>query len=290
MRRSHETALDWRDRLSQAGVPDLGERLGTEASPDTLPGHWTPLTKANLGGRQRWRWQLDAGLVGGIRTDTLYIKRYRRASLREQLDRMLRQSLWHSRAWWEFEQAAALARAQIDAPQPVAFAERMWTWMERSSAVCLTGVEGDGFDRVWTRIAAAGAPITRGRARHDLVRRLGRFISAFHQSGRCHRDLYLCHVFVALDPAGRSPPRFALIDLARVMLPGLRRMRWLVKDLAQLDSSARQIGARRTDRLRFLLAYLGLEPGAPRIHAFVRSVLRKSDGILRRAERREARR
>ena len=110
-------------------------------------------------------------------------------------------------------------------------------------------------------------------------------MSAFHQSGACHRDLYLCHVFVDLDPEGERPPMFTLIDLARVIRPWWRRMRWIIKDLAELDSSAQQIGASHTDRLRFLRAYLSLERGAPRVQWYVRRVSRKSQRILDRIER-----
>ena len=71
--------------------------------------------------------------------------------------------------------------------------------------------------------------------------------------------------------------------------PRLRRMRWIIKDLAQLDASARQVGASRTDRLRFLRAYLDLGPRAARVRWYARRIVRKSDWILRRIARHEAR-
>ena len=213
------------------------------------------------------------------------MKCYATTPVREQWDRVRRQCLRHSRAYWEFLQSQRLAAAHINVPHAVGFVEEMRGAFEQCSAVLLAGVPGDGFDRVWLRLCEREAPITRGIARHDLAVRLARFIAAFHGTGLCHRDLYLCHVFVELDPEGTRPPTFTLIDLARTHRPRWRRMRWIIKDLSQLDASARQIGATRTDRWRFLLAYLNLQRGAPRARWYARRVVRKSAKILRRIAR-----
>jgi hypothetical protein len=110
-------------------------------------------------------------------------------------------------------------------------------------------------------------------------------VAAFHQTGLRHRDLYLCHIFIHFDDA-QAPPRLCLIDLARTFRPWLRRTRWLVKDLSQLDASAREIDATRADRLRFLLTYLGLQRCSPRVRWLVARVVAKADRIRRRAARR----
>ncbi len=272
-------APEWTQRLAQAGLSDLGVLLASD--PETrVAGRWQALAKPGLGGRQRWRWELD-GVDGGI----LYVKRYERMQLREQLDRIRRQALRHSRAWWEYRQAGELARQFVPAVRAIAVVEEMGTVWEARSAVVFERAAGDAFDRVWPQVCVQEAPVTRGAARHELTRQLARLVSAFHQTGLCHRDLYLCHVFVDLDSDARRPPRFTLIDLARTHRPRLRRQRWILKDLSQLDASARQIAATRTDRLRFLVAYLGLEPGAPRVGWYARRIVRKSDRIRRRIAR-----
>jgi hypothetical protein len=155
--------------------------------------------------------------------------------------------------------------------------------------VILENAPGDGLDRVWRGLLVGDAPITRGPARHEITARLGRFVAAFHGAGCCHRDLYLCHIFADLDPAGDRPPRFTLIDLARTHYPRWRRMRWIIKDLSQLDASAREIGATRADRWRFLLAYLNLPPRAVRARWYARRIARKSAWILQREERKKRR-
>lgn len=280
MKRSSEIQADWRARLARAGLPDLLQLLDHSPDESALPGRWEALVKPNLGGRERWRWRPN-----GDDTPALYVKRYCQTPLRTQLDRMHRQTARHSRAWWEFQQSAELERQYIPAVRAIGVAEEMVNRFERRSAVIFEEVAGDALDRAWQRLSAAGSPLTHGLARFDLTRRLARFVSAFHQTGMCHRDLYLCHIFVDLDPQGRRPPRFTLIDLARTLRPRLRRMRWILKDLSQLDASARQVGASRSDRMRFLLHYLGLQTRAPRARWYARKIVRRSNRILRRIAR-----
>jgi hypothetical protein len=271
---------EWRQRLADAGLSDLTILLERPLEAGAIGGRWEALTKPDLRGRERWRWEVKSA------TDAvLFVKRYQGASLGEQVDRMRRQSVGHSRAWWEFQQSAELSRQSVPVVRAVGVVEEMCAAFEVRSAVLFERVPGDAFDRVWPRLCAEQAPLTHGRARHDLARRLARFVSAFHQTGVYHRDLYLCHIFADLCPEPGRPPRFTLIDLARTHRPRLRRTRWLIKDLAQLDASGRQVGATRGDRWRFLLAYLGLEAGAPRMRWYARRIVRKSDHILRRIAR-----
>ncbi len=267
-----ETACDLLDRLRL----DVGALL--RQTPDRCAGGvWRRLSKPGLGGRERWLGRDDSHAV--------YVKRYLHPALREQLDRILRQSVIHSRGWCEYARACELNAAQIGAPRPLACAERMLGPLERRSAVVLDEAPGEALERLWPKLCERGSRWTRPPLRHELVRRLGWFVAAFHSTGLCHRDLYLCHVFAVLDEDAACPPRFVLIDLARLFRPLVRRMRWVLKDLSQLDSSARQLGIPRTDRLRFLVAYLGLAAGSPRVRWYARRIQRRSDRILRRIER-----
>ncbi len=277
MKRAGEIVEDWRARLANGASP---EALLEDAPEARLPGEWTSLRKPGLGGRERWRWRPP----GGWQSADLYVKRYTRASWRQQWDRWLRQSAAGSTARWEFERSKQLFTAHVPAVRAVAFAEEMRGPFERASAVVFEAVRGEPLDRLWQRLSAEAHPLVLAPARHEFARRLARFVSAFHGTGLCHRDLYLCHIFAELDVSSGAP-QFSMIDLARVMRPRLRRTRWLIKDLAQLDSAARQLAASRSDRLRFLRAYLGLLPGAPRLKWYARCVVRKSDWILRRIAR-----
>lgn len=275
-----EVNQDWSARLGAAGLERIEDLLDA-AKPHGLRGSLEVLSKPGLAGRERWRWSLDAPGDAA----TLFVKRYARPGLRAQWDRAWRQAPRRSRAWWEFAQSRRLAEAHVGAARAVAYAERMCGPYELGSAVLFQAARGEALDRAWRRLADAGAPITRGAARRDLIVRLARFVAAFHNAGVCHRDLYLCHVFADLDAQAERPPRFELIDLGRAHRPAWRRTRWIIKDLAQLDASARQARATRADRLRFLCAYLGLAPRAARLRWYARRVARKSDWILAREAR-----
>jgi heptose I phosphotransferase len=279
--RRAEIVGPWQTRLAAVGVGDFARLLEGDGVALGLPGRWLNLVKPGLGGRERWRWDLPDG-------GTLFVKRYLRTPWREQWDRLWRQTMAHSRAWWEFRQAGALHEQSVPVLRAVAVAEELCGGWECRSVVATEALVGDAVDRSWERWRRAGAPVTRGAARHAFVRRLAQLVSAFHQTGFCHRDLYLCHIFVELADGAAALPRFTLIDLARMHRPRLFRMRWIIKDLAQLDVSARPLGATRADRLRFLLAYLGLAPRAPRVRWYARRIVRKSDRILRRIARRRA--
>ncbi len=278
MTRRAVTAPEWQKRLAAAGLDDPLMLL--ERSPEHLPGRWEALVKPGLGGRERWRWELP-----GDPPTVLYVKRYLHTPPREQFDRMWRQGRRCSRAWWEWLQSQRLSEKHLSVVRTVACAEQMRGWREVYSAAVFEAVPGDALDRTWTRLSQDRAPVTQAPLRHAVNRHLARYVSALHQSGTCHRDLYLCHVFVELDPNGSHPPQFTLIDLGRTHQPRARRTRWIIKDLSQLDCSARQIGATRADRLRFLAAYLSLPTKRPRLRWYARRVVRKSDRILRRIAR-----
>lgn len=284
MSRASEVAAEWRDTLAAAGLPDVETLL--EHAPDRLPlaGQLERLGKPGLGGRERWRWRFAAG--DDRPAGELYLKRYLATPLRTQFDRNLRQNGRCSAARWEYLQARRLATANVPAAAPIAFAELVRGRLERRSVVLLDRVPGDAFDRAWPGMVHRRHPWVRGALRRDLARRLARFVAAFHGTGCCHRDLYLCHIFIDWPAGDDAPPRFHLIDLTRVHSPRLRRMRWLLKDLSQLDYSADALGLTRTDRLRFLLAYLGLERGAPRTRWYARRIVARSNRIRARAARR----
>jgi tRNA A-37 threonylcarbamoyl transferase component Bud32 len=93
-------------------------------------------------------------------------------------------------------------------------------------------------DDVWATLDRRRAV----RAAADLARRL-------HACGLVHKDLYLCHLFVA-----EGGDQLTLIDLARLERTTSRRLR--VKDLAALVSSAKGLCS-RTELLRGLRRYGG---------------------------------
>lgn len=103
--------------------------------------------------------------------------------------------------------------------------------------------------------------------------------SRMHRAGLHHQDFYLGHL---LRPNDHEGP-IHIIDLGRVQKHGpWFARRWIVKDLAQLNYSAKN--ARATDRLRFWRAYQGL-PLSDGDKTLIRSILNKTARIARHSRK-----
>jgi len=87
-----------------------------------------------------------------------------------------------------------------------------------------------------------------------ILRQVAALAGKLHRSGLHHRDLYLCHFFV--DP-GDGHREVHLIDPGRVArLPrSPLKLRWIVKDLAQLCYSLRETGMGHQQRDELLCYY-----------------------------------
>lgn len=111
--------------------------------------------------------------------------------------------------------------------------------------------------------------------RRRMIVRTATIARSMHDSRLHHQDFYLGHLLESES----QPETMYVIDLGRVESHWkLLARRWIVKDLAQLNYSAKD--ARPTERLRFLETYLGrkVEPGDRRL---VRAILAKSSRIAR---------
>jgi len=115
--------------------------------------------------------------------------------------------------------------------------------------------------------------------RREVVTDVADIARRMHQSGLHHQDFYLGHLMRPDDDRGR----IHVIDLGRVQThrPWTAR-RWIVKDLAQLNYSAKT--ATPTERLRFLRTYLGRRLSATD-RTLVASILRKTQRIARHSQK-----
>ncbi|HRD93359.1 MAG TPA: lipopolysaccharide core heptose(I) kinase RfaP [Accumulibacter sp.] len=94
------------------------------------------------------------------------------------------------------------------------------------------------------------------RLKRALIRGVARAARQMHAGGVNHRDFYICHFLLHLDPPPTAEQlRLSLIDLHRAQLRVRLPRRWRDKDLAALHFSALAIGLTRRDLLRFLGAY-----------------------------------
>lgn len=133
----------------------------------------------------------------------------------------------------------------------------------------------DVYTRDWARTPP---PVALKRA---LIARVAAIARGMHEAGINHRDFYLVHFLLDLDPPPTAEAlKLSVIDLHRAQLRPRTPRRWRDKDLAALYFSALDIGLTGRDKLRFLRDYF---PGP------LRATLQREDRLLRHLEREAAR-
>lgn len=91
-----------------------------------------------------------------------------------------------------------------------------------------------------------------------LIRRVAEMARRIHRGGVNHRDFYICHFLLHLEPEPSVDRlRLSLIDLHRAQIRRRTPRRWRDKDLSSLYFSALNIGLTKRDHLRFLKTYFG---------------------------------
>ena len=129
-----------------------------------------------------------------------------------------------------------------------------------------------GNSRFWCfSIWMVARPQLAGQQREDLLRATAALIRALHSAGKIHNNLYPRHIFLKLDGDGAGA---RLIDLERTR-SALLGERDRVRELTTLLLRCSALS--RTQRLRFLLGYLGLS----RLDADGRALARRIDGRYR---------
>lgn len=98
------------------------------------------------------------------------------------------------------------------------------------------------------------------RWKAGLVREIARLARFLHDHNFFHKDLYLCHFFIARADIKVMPAwtnRVYMIDFHRLAHHPVTRAFWISKDLGQLLYSSDLEGLHARDRLRFWRAYQG---------------------------------
>jgi len=122
-----------------------------------------------------------------------------------------------------------------------------------------TCTDGRGFliSRDLAGYVPADQAIRSGTPFPTIAPALARMAATLHRARLHHRDLYLCHFF--LDPTDLSH-QLHLIDPGRVarLPPFPLDRRWIVKDLAQLLYSMREVGLGRPMEQDILARYFAM--------------------------------
>lgn len=223
-------------------------------------------------------------LSRGAESRVVYVKKYwvRRAA---QLWSGMFRGVWlgRSKVRREFANLQRLRQWGLDAPVAVAWGEeRRAGFVIRSfliSEAVAAAFSLDRFIRDWL----PGLPLgEQRRVRAVLIQRLADSTRRMHQQRFVHHDYFWRNIILS----GTHLRSFSLIDAHKgTVWPPWGERRSRVKDLATLDAPAPRF-FRRTDRLRFLLAYLGERRLTPESKNFARAIL----GAARPLRERELRR
>jgi hypothetical protein len=176
----------------------------------------------------------------------------------------------------EMRNLQILQRVGVPSLEPVYFGQRKVAGKRR--ALLMTR-ELRGFRPLdeWTAEWQAEGWARSTGVRRRVIAECATMLSQLHQAGLVHNTLYPKHIFVRLDEHGQ-------IDLRLIDLEKMRRKRRLARrTLRDLDSlNRRSRHCSRTDRLRFLKAYLGVErldaSGRATWRRLAQAYERKTDG------------
>jgi heptose I phosphotransferase len=197
----------------------------------------------------------------GDRRLAVYLKRhYRLAWWRGVLA-----ALWPERNWspalQEWRNLEWAQRQGLPVPAAVAAGEYIGPWGRLQSFLAVEELAGmlPLHEAVPAAAASLDSSIFR-RWKRGLIAEMVRLTRDLHDRCYFHKDLYLCHFYIADADTHALPDwkgHVRLIDLHRLRHHPWTRHVWQVKDLAQLLYSSEVPGLDARDRLRFWRAYLG---------------------------------
>lgn len=175
----------------------------------------------------------------------------------------------------EWQAIHRLTAIGIDTMQAVAFGQRGWNPARRHSFLITEElaptISLEDFCREWAHQPPPAA------LKHALIRRVADMAGRMHRAGVNHRDFYLCHFLLHLEPQPTAQNlKLSLIDLHRAQSRTQVPRRWRDKDLAGLYFSALGIGLTQRDFLRFLRVYFARP---------LRAILREEALLLRHLAR-----
>jgi heptose I phosphotransferase len=266
-------------------------------------GFWHRLFRGVRRLRQQSHWEEFAGpgwadrIMGLTLTDRFHAKQGRTIvrwtlgtiprPLVVYLKRHYRLPWWHgllallcpNRSWspamqeWEHLE---WARAQgLPVPRAAAAGEFIGPWGRLQSFLAVEELTGMlALHEAIPLAASRLCPDAFRRWKRGLMMEIVALTLALHRQRRFHKDLYLCHFYVAEEDTAGVPEswdgRLRMIDLHRLAHHPRTWLWWRAKDLAQLFYSSHIPGITARDRLGFWRAYvdsdqLGRMSGALRL-------------------------
>lgn len=263
-------APQWKTLLQADGLTDVASVYRCDAGTVVTQSGTTEVRRVTLG--------------EGAAARTVFIKKYWVTRARQLWSGMFRGLLFGtSKAKREFNNLNLLRACGLDAPAGIAFGEERRAGFVVRAFLISEGVANpqplDLLIRDWLPIQ----PTSEQRHwRAELIRRLADYTRRLHAQRFVHHDYFWRNIILT----GTSLEHFALIDAHKGRAwPAWAEQRSRAKDLATLDAPASAF-FRRTERLRFLLGYLGAKRLATADKKLLRRVLQIAEPLRERQLRR----
>jgi heptose I phosphotransferase len=209
-------------------------------------------------GRSIVRWQLRSGSEGL----TVYLKRhYRLPRWLGWLSLLFPRKSWSPAAqeWHHLERARQLG---IPVPEAIAAGEWIGRWGKLRSFLAVKELTGMlPLHEAIPTAAKRLAPAAFTAWKRGMLAEIARLVRLLHEQNWFHKDLYLCHFYVAENDIrndfGDWKNRVYLIDFHRLARHRWTRKFWQLKDLAQLLYSSEVEGMSAADGREFWQQYTG---------------------------------
>jgi heptose I phosphotransferase len=207
----------------------------------------------------------------------MYLKKYRPISLMEAVKNIVCfKPVFLDGAIHEWKALTGFARAGIPTPEQIVAAEF-------SGQTCVMTLGIKDYIRASDLFASFSEKDFSRKKR--LIAKIADIVARMHAANFAHQDLYLLHFFVCPN----ENDKVHIIDLQRVIISSRLSSRWLVKDLAQLLFSARDLCS-EWDIARFWIRYTALfRMSLKKDKKFIARILWKAEKIKKRDKKHQCR-
>jgi tRNA A-37 threonylcarbamoyl transferase component Bud32 len=208
-------------------------------------------------------------------THVFYIKKYWYPTFKLRWSGFYRGTFFGiSKVRREYENLAQLREWGLDAPSPAAYGEeRRNRWLYRSYLISEGVPSPLPLDLFIRDVLPAMSAPERQNQRRELIQNLADYTCRMHEHRFVHYDYFWRNILLS----GKSFAHFYLIDSHKGRCwKSSGELRGRAKDLATLDSPAHRY-FRRSERLRFFLAYRGHARLTPADKDLLRLVLKLAE-------------
>lgn len=207
------------------------------------------------------------------RIPALYLKEYKLPTLFDRIKNM-----FLSPAEREYRTAQKLTEKNVLTFVPLAVGKLVSCGLLHKNYLISKSIDNATSLKEYMNTCYSGQAGRSAEERKKTIEALAKFVNDLHQKGIFHQDFHWGNILIEKGSQGSA--RFYLMDLHRVKLKSKLTDRERIKNLASLNTGLSQ-KTRRTERLRFLKAYLEAEKRGDAHQArFARLIEKTTDEMI----------